>query len=340
MKPIHQVFFAAGLLVLGAITWQVLTLPKPQARWLAVTAPAQIVLGEKITVQVTVNEPAGGLQLAADLHGWTHRNHALGVVSHAEPKLAAPSAHPVDFSFTVPALADLTTVRAIIYLSPTGSWQDRTRGAMSDEIPIRSAGSSISHTLFPLPAHELVPDPVIPRLESSFLRHLIVGLWLVVAFGLGLQLRRSQPNSPAASRGRVIAPTFMVIVACLTAVLVEVLGAEQNLGDLARQFAVRHDLYEERHLPQQIAVLLSVVGVAAVVAVIIVRARRRRLVCGLLLYAVISIIATLSLHETDAILYATILGQPVEQLVKLVAVALSLWGLRSNLTSAPAAGSG
>jgi hypothetical protein len=330
VKPAHQVLFAAGLVIFGAITWWVLTLPKPRAAWLAVEGPARVAPGERITVHVTLSKPEDGLQLIADLHGWTHRNHPLGAISHGEPKRLGVSAQPMDFSLVVPVLPDLTTVRAIIFLSPTGSWHDRVRAVTSDEIPVRASASPGTHRLDSLPTHEFVPDPVIPRLESAFLRHVIVGLWLVVTFVLGLQLTRSRPDPTAVSKPRAKAPTFALIGACLLAVLVEILGAEQSVGDFARQFAVRHDLYEERHLPQQLAVLLTVVGVAGLMLVIMIRARRRRLVCGLLVYAVISIIATLSLHETDALLYATILGHPVEQLAKLVAVGLSLWGLRSH----------
>jgi hypothetical protein len=141
---------------------------------------------------------------------------------------------------------------------------------------------------------------------------------------------RTPPAASPTARTRLTISTLALVIACLGAVLSEISGAEQSVGDFARQFALHHGLYEERHLPQQIAVLVAVVGVVAVIVLIILRARRRRLVCGLLIYTVIAIVATLSLHETDAFLYATILGQPVEQLAKLIAVGLSLWGLRSQ----------
>jgi hypothetical protein len=329
MKPIHQALSAVGLVILGATAWQLLTMPKPPAAWLQAEAPAHFTPGETFTLRVTLTEPNANLQLSADLHGWTRRNHPLGAIGHAGSHPVGPSTHTRDFLIPVPVLPDLAAVRTVIYLSPTGNWRDQVRVVMSADIPVKTATAS-SPKLQPLPVHDLVPDPVIPRLESAFLRHLIVGLWLVVGCALGRQLARPQPGPAGGPKPPHKFPTLVLVTACLAIVLIEILGAEQTIGDLARQFALHHGLYEERRLPQRIAVLLTVIGMAAVMLVIIVRARRRRLVCGLLIYAAVSITATLSLHETDALLYTTFVGQPIEQIAKLMAVGLSLWGLRSR----------
>lgn len=329
MKPVHQVLAVGGFLLLGAVSWWILTLPRPQSRWLTVEAPASVAPGETITLRISVSAPDPNLHLIADLHGWSRRNHPLRAVSHAKPQRLSATFQSADFSLPVPALPDLAVVRAIIYLSPTGNWSDHVRVATSAEIPVKSVAGPPAPGLEPLRMHELVPDPVIPRLESVFLRRLIVGLWLIVAIALGLLARRSRPESAAAPGPKTATLVRGLIVACLVVMLTEILGVEPRIGDFVRQFALRHDLYERRQLVQQVAVLLTVVGMAAVFVVIIVRARRRRLVCSLLAHAAISITAMISLHETDTLLYATVLGLPVEQLAKLVAVGLAFWGLRS-----------
>src|SRR5689334_23113544 len=116
MKPVPQVLFATGLLIIGAITWRVLTLPKPQAGWLKVEAPVRAAPGETITIRVTLSEPDGNLQLIADLHGWTRRGHPLVAISHANPRPVGSSMHAADFSLPVPVLPDLAEICAVIYL--------------------------------------------------------------------------------------------------------------------------------------------------------------------------------------------------------------------------------
>jgi hypothetical protein len=61
------------------------------------------------------------------------------------------------------------------------------------------------------------------------------------------------------------------------------------------------------------------------------RVRNRRFVLGLLLHAAIAFAAILSLHEVDALIYATAFGLPLEQLAKLAAVSFSLSGLKAPI---------
>jgi hypothetical protein len=337
MKPAHQVFFAAGLLVLGASTWLVLSPPKPQADWLRVEAPARAVPGETITVRVTLTEPYPGLHLETDLHGWTRRKQPLRAISHTDSHRLDGSLRVLDFQLRVPVLPDLATVRAIVYLSPTGRWSDQVHAITSDPIPVEAAPHPASpRELQPLPVYEQRSDPEIPRIESAALRHLIIALWLVVALGLGWRWRRARRSQPASPGQPARLSPASLAGACAAAALAEFFGAEQYLGNTARQLALQSGFYADRHLPQQLAVLCLVVGVAALAVTVMIRARHRRIVLGLLVYAVVAVAAALSLHETDALLYATFLGQPVEQLAKLLAVGLALWGLSTRVTAGPA----
>lgn len=320
MKPVHQVLFAIGLLLVAAGTWWLLTRPKPQAEWLRVEAPSQIAPGETVTLRITPLGLDENLLLNADLHGTTNRQRPLRVVGHGRPQRAGPPGQSFNFLLPVSARTDLASVHAIIYVSPTGSWSDRVRIAKSEPIPIK-AGAASNRELRLIRTHEHTPDPEIPRVELPGVRWLLVMLWFVVT---GVLVARLKNSPDAAWRRRALAP----ITACLAIMLSEIFHLEPVASDAARQLALKYGFYDGRLLPQQIAIVGAVVIVAALATFILFKTRHRRLVLGLLGYAGIVATATLSLHETDRLLYTTLGGTPVEQLAKLAAVSLSLWGLR------------
>lgn len=331
MKPVHQVLFAAGLLILGVFTWTLLTRPKPPAIWLRVEAPARIAPGDTATIRVILTGVEGDLQLNVDLHGATHRNRPLRVVSRGQPQPVVRSSAGLDFRLTVPTRPDLASVHAIIYLSPTGRWSERTRVARSDPIPVETDPVP-DRSLQPLPSHQHTSDPVTPRAETISLRYLIAGLWLFVSAVLALRWKRASPEKD----GKASRCFVGLIAACTGVALAELLRIESLVGDEARQLAFKYGFYDERLMPQQLAILFLVLVVAALVVFILLRARNRRLALGLLLHAAIAFAAILSLHEIDALLYSTAFGLPLEQLAKLAAVCVSLWGLNAAVgRSAP-----
>lgn len=330
MKPIHQVLFAAGLLLVAAGTWWLLTRTKPPADWLRVEAPSQIAPGETVTLRITPVGLDENLLLNADLHGTTNRHRSLRVVGHGRPQRVGPSGQVLDFRLTVSARTDLASVHAIIYVSPTGGWSDRVRIGKSEPVSVK-AGATTNRELRLIHVHEHTPDPVTPRVELPGMRWLLILLWFVVVGVLVVRLK----NSPdAARRGRALA----LIAASLTIMLSEIFHLEPVASDGARQLALKYGFYDGRLLPQQIAIVAATVVVAALAILILLKARHRRLVLGLLAHTAIATAAILSLHEVDALLYTTIGGTPIEQLAKLAAVSLSLWGLRP-LVTAPTAGS-
>jgi hypothetical protein len=324
MKPIHQVLFAAGLLLMAAGTWWALTRAKPSADWLQVESPSQIAPGETITLRVTPIGLDENLLINADLHGTTDRHRPLRVVGHGRPQRISRTGQSLELRITVSARPDLAEAHAIIYVSPTGSWSDRVRVAKSEPIPIK-AGAATDRELHPLRTHEHTPDPEIPRVELPGARWLLVMLWFAVT---GVLVARLKNSPDSARRGQALA----LVAACLAIMVTEIFHFEPVASDAARQLALKYGFYDGRLLPQQIAIVAAVAFVAALTAFILLKARNRRLVLGLLGYAAIVATATLSLHETDRLLYTTLGGTPIEQLAKLAAVSLSLWGLRPLVT--------
>ncbi len=319
MKRFHQVLLAAGLLLVAAGTWWLLTHPKPQADWLRVEAPVRMAPGETVTLKVTPIGMEAGLLLNLDLHGTTTRHRPLRVVGSGRPQRIALG-QTLEFRITLSTRPDLAEAHAIIYVSPTGGWTNRVRVAKSEPIPVKAASSS-DRELRPLHVHDHTPDPEIPRVELPGLRGLLVMLWLIVA---GVLVARFRNSTEDARRGRSLA----LIATSLVIALSEIIRLEPFASELARQLARKYDFYDGRLLPQQIAIVVTVIVVASLAAFILFKARNRRLVLGLLGHAAISVAAILSLHEVDALLYTTLGGTPVEQLAKMATVSLALWGLR------------
>jgi hypothetical protein len=291
-----------------------------------VDAPVRAAPGETITLRVKLTPPDQNLLLNVDLHGTTHRSRPLRVVSAGQPQRVGASAAGLDFRLSVPIQPDLTSVHAIIYLSPTGDWSDHIRVAKTDPISVESPPLP-DRTLRPLPAHDHTSDPIIPRSETGGLRYLIASLWLLLASVLAFRwkrVRHENTRNPSASG-------VLLIAACVAVALAELLRLESVVGQAARQLAFKYGFYHERLLPQQLAILFLVLGVAALTGFILMRVRNRRLVLGLLLHSAVAFAAILSLHEADALLYATAFGLPLEQLSKLAAVSFSLWGLKAPL---------
>ena len=322
MKPVHQVIFAAGLLLVAAGTWWLITRPKPPADWLRVEAPSRIARGETVTLRVTPLGLETGLLLNLDLHGTTDRHRPLRVVGHGRSQRIGTAGQTLEFRITLSARPDLAEVHAILYVSPTGGWSDRVRVAKSEPIPIKG-GTPTNRELHPLRTHEHSPDPEIPRVELYGVRWLLVMLWLMVAGALAARLKHSTEGT---QRGRTLA----LIATCLAILVTEIFQLEPVASDAARQLALKYGFYDGRLLPQQIAIVAAMVSVTALTAFILRKARNRRLVLGLLAHAAIAAAAILSPHETDRLFYATIGGTPIEQLAKLAAVSLSLWGLRPH----------
>lgn len=327
MKPVHQVILAAGLLLVAAGTWWILTRPKPQAQWLQAEAPTRIVPGETVTLRVIPVGLESGLFLNLDLHGTTERHRPLRVVGSGRRQRIAAS-QPLEFRITVPPRPDLAEAHAIIYVSPTGGWSDRIRVAKSEPIPVQAAATP-DRALRPVRVHDHTPDPETPRVELPGLRWLIVLLWLIVAGVLAARFRNPTAEAP---RGR----SLVLIAAGVAIALSEISRFEPFASELARQFARQYGFYDGRLLPQQIAIVVTVIVAASLAAFILFKARNRRLVLGLLGHAAIAIAAILSPHEVDALLYTTLGGTPVEQLAKMATVSLALWGLRPMITSAAA----
>ncbi|MCC5844594.1 MAG: hypothetical protein JJU05_10120 [Verrucomicrobia bacterium] len=104
--------------------------------WGSVSFPKEAALGERAAMQVVFGVETierSGMRLRIDLHGWEGGNR-IGPVAQGQPVNIVPGAtDPYTVMLNVPNRAGLTRVTAVIYVSPDGTYGNRT---LSTEVSI------------------------------------------------------------------------------------------------------------------------------------------------------------------------------------------------------------
>ena len=323
MKRLRPVVLPLGLLLLAAAVLFGALRPRAQAAWLRVEAPPHALVGQMLSVRVTLSEPAPDVWLVVDLHAMSTRREPRGFLSSSSPQRVARTTRAYTFEAPVVAADDLGHVQAIVFLSRSGRWEDRSRVAVTVAIPVGSKGTT--ERLEPLPAYDQAEQAASLPAASPALRASIAALWLLG----GLILCWTQSRPPAGEGGFADPArrrSGWLALACAAAAVWELSNAETSLASHARAFAFEHRLYYERHSVQQWITIAVVMGTAALVAIRLrpSRAERGPLPAALWLYAGISLTNLLSLHELDRLLAASVLSVPLVQVAKLSAALVGL----------------
>jgi hypothetical protein len=328
MKRVRLAVFVVGLLGFGTVFWRGFVSPAPPAAWLRVEAPPTAIAGQTFPVQVIVDAPEDDW-IAIDLHWASTRREPRGFLSEGPRQRVDGRASAYTFELPVAVPDDLGHVSVVIFLSPTGRWDDRTAAATTAFVPVQTRGAP--EPLAPLPAYDLVRVEGPIATPSSWLRHTLGVLWLAS----GILLWRGRRRGALAG----------LAVACLLAALWELSNAEGALAAAVRTAAFAHRLYYERSWLQD-GITLGIV--AATVAGMVwtlaqPSAHRAPFVrAALVLYAGIALASLVSLHATDRLLAWPVASIPFAQLAKL-AIALTVLALASPAcvtppASAPGAG--
>lgn len=108
---------------------------KASANWCEVEYPAVAVPGDTIEIKVTPREVQGEMKLAVDLH-WSSKDQAAGgFLAYAE-RQPAQSGKPRVFHFRIAERENLGFVRPIVFLTPDGSFDNRTEQFNVPPIPV------------------------------------------------------------------------------------------------------------------------------------------------------------------------------------------------------------
>lgn len=323
MKILRLVVLTLALLVLSALAWVALAPPRAPATWLRVEAPPAVIVGQSVPVRIHLDTPPAATRLGVDLHWATARRKPRGFLSHSPAQRVDARRSTYTFELSAPSRDEIGHVYAVIFLSPSGDWEDRSAVATSALIPVRIAGAR--EPVGPIPVYDSARDaaPVAAPVPAG--RRAIAGLWLLSGLHFWRRHRRGsqrgrERTGPRQSRSVGLA------VACLAAGVWELSNAESSLVHAARSAALESLFYFERSGPQRAAAL----ALLAIAAGLIVWTLRRSPVhatdfaqAGLWLYAGLSLVSLLSLHQTDRLLASTLVSFPVAQVVKFaIAVAI------------------
>lgn len=311
----------AGLILLVAVTaaiWWLLDRLEPRATWLRVEAPCRAVVGQPLPLRVRLAPLPEPARLCVDLHWTTTHNGALGCLASGGSKAVGKEGGTFDFEVPVRAANGLRFVTGIIYISPTGDWNDHTLAAATELLPVSSdPGATVPTQLEQLqlqpPADNSRGHPRTAP-APSWLTALLFLAAAVAAWGA----------SPASGKRWWQSLALFLALACLW----ELSGLENWLDAHARAMATAGDFYFLRRVFQKAAI--SVICAATITFVIFLshaRGLHRLLLMALGLYLGIAAANLVSLHTIDQFASLSWHGVTLVQALKFGCAALILHGI-------------
>ena len=229
-------------------------------------------------------DPPGPAQIDCTLHHANAEKKGWGYLASSGPPQPAVAGKTYSFVFTVPDREDTAYAFAIIYLSPTGKWQDGTRAVSTKYIPlIREGGPATAIGLRKTPVHRyptaaeserMKTRAVRPRGRPSVWIHpVLAALLLAAAFSA---VRAGGRSKAAALPGEAGERTVWLVFAALLAVgaALEISGIAGHVAAWGRRLAEQQGVYELRR-PFQKAVMAATAAASLGLFILFIRATRR-----------------------------------------------------------------
>lgn len=315
-----------------------------QPTWLSLTLPARAVLHSNFTAQITLRKPHTGF-VGFELL-WHDRQRAY------QGRLPAPPVqrvHPgqADYEFTIPVtpVPGLRFVSGLVFLSPTGLWEDRTAVAVTGyyqplTTPTDTNGvpwpRRTTHAHFPR-SPEFYPPP------SRTARTLTAALFMAAAASMALVLVTTRRHRSRSASGEPAGGVVLLIVIQLACGAWEQLEIGERLANRVREAMQVHGVYKERHTAQQPLTGLALAAGSACMWALL-RSRMpgtlRTTAAGCAAYGAIAVLSAISLHAVDVLSLVRLGPFPAVQALELGAAATALLGtllvLLSSLRRHPA----
>ena len=343
---------AVGLVLIFAATWSVLDRSERRPRWLVAETPRAAFAGRPLEIRVTLKEPIRPTRIVCTLHRAGSDRRLREHIASSGPARETAGGGIHVFRFEVPYQENLVFVSAIIYLSPTGSWQDRTRAAHTKLIPVRR--DSLAGDLQVLEKTRVyrsttaVEDAAAlaaaedaarePRREPSSWDHPILFIILLsAALVCGVKAGRKKPQAgPQEKVERTIWLAFAAVL--VLSAFFELSGIVGHLAAWGRRLAQEQDIYDVRQTFQK-AIMAAVAAAGFGLSILFIRAMRKPgslrylwgVGLGLAAYLSVSFVSVLSFHAVDAVRGMTWRGiSPIDgargagALVSLIAAVLAL----------------
>lgn len=354
---------AAVLVTLGIVllvfiaTWMAIDRVERRSRmrnrpgWLTVEASPLAVVGQPFELRVALEDLPGPENIVCGLR-WTASDRRIsGGLASAGPARETRGGETLVFRVGVKDNEEMRFVAAIIYLSPTGRWQDRTRGAATELIPVRPAGSkgevppprvlAISPTS--TPEEEARRDPgreARGGALNGLLRPLLV-LVLVAAGALCAVLAVRQDRGRAQG-GPLARPAWSgLALLMLLFGFLEAFDVPGRMTEWARLASMERNVYELRRPVQGAVAVAAAAGVAYLLLYLIKAASKSRdrrwlLVAGIgvIVYLSLTLVGMLSFHPVDVLRRMSLAGVSPFHAARGAGAALSLLSASLALQSA------
>jgi hypothetical protein len=326
-----RVAAGAALILVFAATWILLDRSEGRPDWLVVEAPQVAVSGQPLEIRVTLKGDIRGGLVDCSLHRANAERKGWGYLASSGPSRPAAGGVSYTFSFVVPEREATAFAFAIVYLSPTGRWEDGTRAVSAPYMPVRKGGPGVSGTglrrvpLYRYPtaaeAARAKAGPPRPRGRPAVWIHPVLGALLVAAAAFAsASARRRRASSPEGSSERSVWLAFAALLA--VSAVFELSGLAAHLTAWGRRLAEGQGVYDLRK-PVQEAIMAATAAGSLGLFFLFIKAVRRpgshRFLwwagIGLAAYLSLSFVSALSFHAVDVAREMTFQGvSPVDAL--------------------------
>ncbi len=303
-------------MLVAAATWLALDRTEHRPDWLVVESPAVAVIGQPLEIRVTLKRSVEPAQIDCTLHHADAGRKGWGYLASSGPARPAVGGGTYSFVFVVPEHEDTAFAFALVYLSPTGKWEDGTQAVSTRYMPVvkkvaATPGLGLRRTpvyRYPTAAEagRTRSRGVRPRGGPSLWAHPLLSVLLLAAAALCLvKAGRKRPEAGVLAAGeRMVWILFgFVLIICAA---VELSGIAGHLAAWARRLAEEEHLYEGRKTFQK-AAMAAAAAASLGLFFLFIRAVRRpgshRFLwwagIGLADYLVVSFVSVLSFHAID-----------------------------------------
>lgn len=317
-KRLKQAIVACALLLVAAATWFVLDRLEHRPGWLVVETPAAAVVGRVLEIRVTLDPSIEPSQIVCSLFRLRADGKDWGYLASAGPSRPAVGGETYSFAFTVPDREDAAFTNVLVFLSPTGKWEDATRAVTTEFMPVERDGQGARNLVLRrtnvdryLTAAEAERTGAggqrqRPLGQPSGWVHPVLFVLLLTAAALCLAKagRKAPGTSPHQDGERTVWLLFGALLILCAAL--ELSGIAGHLVAWARRLAQERHLYESRKAFQKM-IMAAVAAASLGFFLLFIRATRKpgshRFLwwagIGLAAYLAVSFVSVLSFHAVD-----------------------------------------
>lgn len=310
---------AAALLIVFAATWIVLDRTEDRPGWLLVEAPETAFVGRTLEVRVALKKSVGPAMINCTLFRANANRQGWGFLASSGPSRPAAGGGSYVFVFDVPDRGQTAFAFPLVFLSPTGQWEDATHAATAVYMPVLKDGPAAAEVEFRKKPVYRYPTPAeaartrerearaLPRGRPSVWVHPALGVLLFAAAAFAAAKARRLGAGAKPGRGGERQAWLILAVLLAAGAMAELTGIAGHVAAWGRRLAEAGGVYESRKGFQK-TVMAALAAASLGLFLLFIRAVRRSGAdrhllwagIGLADYLAVSFVSALSFHAVDA----------------------------------------